>query len=91
MYLAIAIGHCHRPLPSAIAIGHCHPCSLPPCHDCPRALYSVSRYHLARVVPKCHVDCITIITEAETACQKWGGGGGGSAFIKWGVIHIHSE
>ena len=26
-------------------------------------------------------------SEAETACQKWGC----SAFIKWGVIHIHSE
>ena len=29
----------------------------------------------------------SLYTEAETACQKWGC----SAFIKCGVIHIHSE
>ena len=28
-----------------------------------------------------------IFLEAETACQKWGG----SAFMKLGVIYIHSE
>ena len=27
------------------------------------------------------------LTEAETACQKWGD----SVFMKWGVIYIHSE
>ena len=30
---------------------------------------------------------IHVVTEAETACQKWGG----SAFMKLGVIYIHSE
>ena len=29
----------------------------------------------------------TMGKSATAACQKWGG----SAFMKWGVIHIHSE
>ena len=32
-----------------------------------------------------NIQCVN--TEAETACQKWSG----SEFIKWGVIHFHSE